>query len=75
VDECKPLIDGVDSWQKHAAMADLGRTVQVDPIKTRVESVPGQRLKLKCDDVLSNVAFNFNLRCYTWVTWCGGATR
>jgi hypothetical protein len=42
--------------------------VQVDSIKTRVESAPGvciQRLKLKCDEPLSNVAFNFNLRHYT----------
>jgi hypothetical protein len=26
-------------------------------------------LILKCDDALSNVAFNFNLRRYTEVTW------
>jgi hypothetical protein len=41
--------------------------VQVDSIKTRVESAPGvcnQRLKLKCDEPLSNVAFNFNVRRY-----------
>jgi hypothetical protein len=44
-----------------------GRAVQVDSIKTRVESAPGvcdQRLKLKCDEPLSNVAFNFNVRRY-----------
>ena len=44
-----------------------GRAVQVDSIKTRVESAPGvcnQRLKLKCDEPLSHVAFNFNLRRY-----------
>jgi hypothetical protein len=41
--------------------------VQLDSIKTRVESAPGvcnQRLKLKCDEPLSNGAFNFNLRRY-----------
>jgi Leucine-rich repeat (LRR) protein len=42
--------------------------VQVDSIKTRFESVPGvcnQRLKLTCDEPLSNFAFTFNLRRYT----------
>jgi len=42
--------------------------VQVDGIKTRVESAPGvcnQRLKLKCDEPLSKVGCNFNLRRYT----------
>jgi hypothetical protein len=46
----------------------LGGAVQVDSIKTRVESAPGvcnQRLKLKYDEPLSNVAFNFNVRRYT----------
>jgi hypothetical protein len=45
-----------------------GGAVQVDSIKTRVESAPdvcNQRLKLKCDEPLSNVAFNFNVRRYT----------
>jgi len=42
--------------------------VQVDSIKTRVESAPWfQRLKIKCDKLLSNFAFNFNLRRYTKV--------
>jgi len=39
--------------------------VQVDSSKVRIESAPAvcnQRLKLKCDKPLSNVAFNFNLR-------------
>jgi hypothetical protein len=42
--------------------------VQVDSIKPRVESAPGvcnQRLKLKCDEPLSNVAINFNVRRYS----------
>jgi hypothetical protein len=42
--------------------------VQVASIKTQVESAPGvcnQRLKLKCDEPLSNFAFNFNVRRYT----------
>ena len=28
------------------------------------ESAWFQRLKLKCDELLSNFAFNFNMRCY-----------
>ena len=39
--------------------------MQVDSIKTRVESALFQRLRLECDEPLSNVAFNFNLRRYT----------
>jgi dsRNA-specific ribonuclease len=38
-----------------------------ESIKTRVQSAAGvcnQRLELKCDEVLSNFAFNFNLRRY-----------
>jgi hypothetical protein len=45
----------------------LGRAVQVDSIKTRVESAFGvckQRLKLKYDKLLSSFAFKFNLRHY-----------
>ena len=45
----------------------LGRAVQGASIKTRVESAPGvcnQRLEPECDEPLSNVAFNFNLRQY-----------
>jgi len=47
---------------------DLGRAVQVNSLKTRVESPPGvcdQRSKLKCDELLSNDPFNFNVRRYT----------
>ena len=43
--------------------------MQVDSIKTRVESgaygVCNQRLKLLYDELLSNLAFRFNLRRYT----------
>jgi len=35
------------------------------PIETRADSACFSRLKPKYDDVLSNVAFNFNLRRYT----------
>ena len=43
------------------------RAVQVDSIKTRVETAPAvcnQRLKLKCDEPLSKFAFNVDLRRY-----------
>jgi hypothetical protein len=45
-----------------------GGALQLATIKTRVESAPGvcnQRVKLKCDEPLSNLAFNFNVRHYT----------
>ena len=44
--------------------------MQVEIIKTHVESAFGvcnQRLKLECDEPLSNVAFKFNLRRYVKV--------
>jgi hypothetical protein len=36
--------------------------VQVDPIKTTLKEPGPERLKLKLDEALSNVAFNLNLR-------------
>jgi len=42
-----------------------GRPVQVDPIKPILKPPGTKRLKLKYDKLLSNVAFNFNLRRYT----------
>jgi len=41
-----------------------GRAVQVDPKLTRVDRAWFRRLKLKCDETLSNFAFKFNLRRY-----------
>jgi len=38
--------------------------VQVHPIKPTVTATGTKRLKLKCDKLLSNVAFKFNLRRY-----------
>ena len=51
--------------------------VQVDPIKPTLKAPVSRSLKLKCDELLSNVAFKFNLRrynvgcllapfCFTW---------
>ena len=47
-----------------------GRDVQVDPLRVRYQNSSRkrawfQRLKRKCDEPLSNVAFNFNLRRYS----------
>jgi hypothetical protein len=39
--------------------------VQVDPIKPTLKAPGTKRLKLKCDLLLSNFAFKFNLRRYT----------
>jgi len=42
-----------------------GRAVQVDSVKTRLESAYGfKHLRVKCDDLLSNFALKFNLRRY-----------
>ena len=38
--------------------------VQVDPIKPKLKPPGTHRLKLKCDTLLSNYAFKFNLRRY-----------
>ena len=39
--------------------------MQVDPIKPTLRALEYERLKLKCDELLSNVAFKINLRRYT----------
>ena len=81
VDECKPLTCGIcfcdvagrDMRQtapgacKHWFCRDcLGRAVQVDHVKPKLKLPGAKRLKLKCHKPLSNFAFNFNLRHYTW---------
>ena len=38
--------------------------VQVDPIKPTLKAPGSKRLKLEDEKLLSNVAFNFNLRRY-----------
>jgi hypothetical protein len=42
-----------------------GRAVQVDPIKPTLKPPGSKSLKVKCDVLLSNAAFKFNLRRYT----------
>jgi hypothetical protein len=53
-------------------LCDLGRAVQVDPIKPKMKPPETKRLKLKHNDLLSSFAFNFNWhRCI----WGAGAGR
>ena len=66
MDECKPLVRGRPA---RFMGASLGRDVQVDNIKPRVESAYGvcnQRLQLQYDEPLLNFAFNLNLRLSSW---------
>jgi len=48
--------------------------VQVDPIKPALKPPGVKRLKLKHDELLSNFAFNVNLRRYTMVV-CGNSEK
>ena len=41
-----------------------GRAVQLDPFNLTLKPPGTKRLKLECDDLLSNVGFNFNLHRY-----------
>jgi len=56
-----------------AARRYLGEGLQVDTMKVNLKPPGTERLKLKCDILLSTSAFKFNLRHYTWVldteTW------
>jgi hypothetical protein len=51
-----------------------GRAVQVHAIKPTLKAPGTKRLKLKCDETLSNFAFKFNLRYYTTAT-CWRSSR
>jgi len=46
--------------------AQLGRVVQVDPLKPKLKPPRDERLKLRCVAPLSNFAFKINLRRYNW---------
>jgi hypothetical protein len=43
---------------------DQGRVVQIDPMKAALKALGSVRLKLRCDETLSNFGFKFNLRRY-----------
>jgi hypothetical protein len=50
----------------YGSRTDLGKAVQVDPMKPKLKPPEIKRLKIQYYDRLSNFAFKFNLRCYTW---------
>jgi len=49
-----------------ASKAELGMAVQVDPLIPMLKAPGTKRLKLNYDEPLSNFAFEFNLRRYSW---------
>jgi len=51
--------------QAHRRRARRGRAVQVNPIKPILKAPKTKRLKRKEYELLSNLAFKFNLRRYT----------
>ena len=53
------MVDGGDGG--------LGRAVQVGPMKSTLKAPGSKLLKLEHEIMLSNFAFNFNLRRYTSV--------
>ena len=61
MDECKPLGTGGDRSTQR------GWAVQVDPIQPQLKPPGSKRLKLRYEELLSNFAFKFNLRCYNGV--------
>jgi len=74
VDECKPLMNEQRETyreQVQSVTADgidpdnIGKAVQVDPIKPTLKASGTKRLTLKSDEPLSNVALKFKLRRYT----------
>jgi serine/threonine protein kinase len=72
VDGCKPLAHGIihrdikpANILVHRGPSDLGRAVQVDPMKPKLKPPGTKGLKLKCDILPSHYAFKFNLRRYT----------
>ena len=44
------------------------KAVKVDPVKPKLKAPGTKRLKLKYDQLLSSVAFSFNLCRYIWDT-------
>ena len=49
---------------EHLRCLYIGKAVQVVPIKPTLKAPGTKRLKLKCDRLLSTLAFKFNLRRY-----------
>jgi len=51
----------------HAGDPNGGEAVQVEPMKSKLKAPGAKRLKLKYYNLLSNFAFNLNMRRYTEV--------
>ena len=54
----------VNEWRTTAKL-EVGRRCRLSPIEARIEGAWFQRMILQHDKLLSNFAFNFNLRHYT----------
>jgi hypothetical protein len=66
MDESKPLTTGGSSTARRAPLLTCrGGALQVDPVKPTLKAPGSERLKVKSDVLLSNVAFNFNSHRYT----------
>jgi hypothetical protein len=60
--ELAPLHPGGVSAAAHSGGGQLGRTVQVDPMKPTLKAPVSMLLKLRYDGPVSSFAFKFNLR-------------
>jgi hypothetical protein len=73
------VVEAIDTpqMQRLRELKQLGRLVQVDPIKPESKAPKAKRSKLKVDEPLSSFAFNSNLRRYSWArrTTCSPAPR
>jgi hypothetical protein len=54
--------------EHHRRVGTLGEAVHVDPLKPTLKAPGPERLKLERGELLSNFAFKFKLRRYTWVS-------
>jgi len=64
----------VPAWLR-AGHRHQGRAVRVDPIEPSLKASRSKRLKVEHDKLLSNSAFNFNLRRFIKVVQSGASSR
>ena len=65
MDECKPLHRGARRLRRRSGHLQHGEMVKVDPMRPTLKPSAAKRLKLKHDEPLSTLAFNFKLRRYS----------
>jgi hypothetical protein len=77
INEMGKSIQDPFNWQQPCHdLSGLGGALQVDPIKPALKAPGTKRLNLQYDEPLSNFAFKFYMRRYTWAcactarTWC-----